>query len=226
MNNHTIDVQALRKALIEWGQKNFRSFPWRETEDPYRILVAEVLLHRTRAEQVIPVYLEFVQEFPDVESLARAPQEKVLRILYPLGLHWRSELLHKMAQRIVADTGGKILADSSWLRSLPGVSDYIASAVLCLAFNMPEPLLDTNTVRVTGRLFGLPVKDSSRRSRKFRELYFQLLDRERPREFNLAVLDLGALICRPRDPHCQECPIRIFCRYGQQVVKGEGRNHA
>lgn len=222
-----MDMQLFRNRLIKWWKKHGRSFPWRKTRDPYKVLVAEVLLHRTRAEQVVPVYLKFIQEFPDIKTLARASRKKVMSILYPLGLRWRAMLLHEMAVEIVRRNTG-IVADRKMFCSLPGVSDYIASAVLCFAFGRPEPLLDTNTVRITGRIFNIQITESSRRSKKFRELYFQLMDKKRPREFNMAMIDLGALVCRPRYFLCEKCPVKNLCCYYQEnfLQKREKRNHA
>lgn len=217
---HPHELKQLRERLLAWFDQHGRNYPWRETSDPYRILVAEVLLHRTRAEQVVPVYEKFIRRFPDPESLARAERGEVMKILHPLGLHWRSALIHEMAREIVR-RGGVIQPDPEWLRSLPGVSDYIAGAVLSFAFRKPAPILDTNTVRILARLHGLPVTDGSRRSRKFRQLYEELMDPGHPDRFNQAMLDLGALVCRPTGPRCGECPLAQWCSYHRnQMVHG------
>ena len=213
------NIRQLQSELIEWWKVNGREFPWRKTRDPYKILIAEVLLHRTRAEQVVPIYLKLIREFPDIFSLAKADKNVILNYLYSLGLRWRAELLHKMAQEIVK-RGGEIEANKEWLLSLPGISHYIASAVLCFAFGRPEPLLDTNTVRILGRIFNIKVTDSSRRSKKFRELYFRIMDKNHPREFNFAMIDLGALVCRPENPMCKNCPLKNLCLYYQITVGG------
>ncbi len=209
---HPDELRRLRKNLLEWFDRRGRRYPWRETRDPYRILVAEVLLHRTRAEQVVPIYEKFIRRFPDPETLARAEREEVMSILYSLGLHWRSALLHEMAREILR-RGGAIHPDPEWLKSLPGVSDYITGAVLSFAFRKPAPILDTNTVRILARIHGLPVTDGSRRSRQFRELYMELMDPEHPDRFNQAMLDLGALVCRPSSPRCRECPLVPWCSH-------------
>ena len=136
-----------------------------------------------------------------------------MKILRPLGLKWRINLLKTMVLRILQERDGKLTPDKKWLESLPGVSDYIASAVLCFAFNKPEPLLDTNTVRITGRLYNIPVSDSSRRNRKIREMYANLMDKSRPRDFNMAMIDLGAMICKSSSPLCEKCPLKNYCKY-------------
>lgn len=213
------EIPDLRHALLGWGRTHFRAFPWRKSDDPYRILVAEVLLHRTRVYQVQPVYETFLQQFPDFSSLARASREEIHRTLYPVGLRWRVDSLYAMVQDIQQRFQGQIPESKEDMLSLPGVSDYIAGAVRCFAWNRPEVLLDTNTVRVVGRLLGWQVKDSSRRSQRFRQAIQALLDPQEPRDFNYALLDLAHLICLKRQPPlCSECPVKPWCYFS----KGEG----
>ena len=215
-------VKDFQQKLISWWKHKGRNFPWRNSSNPYHILIAEVLLHRTRADQVVPVYLEFLKRFPSIEAIASVPHSEVKNMLYSLGLHWRAEFLYRMATEITQRYGGHIPEQREKLEFLPGVSRYIASAVRCFAFGYPEVLPDTNTVRITGRVFGIPITDGSRRSKQFRELLQFLLDPDHPREFNFALIDLGALICRPKRPFCHLCPVSNMCLYGRQ----EERNHA
>jgi A/G-specific adenine glycosylase len=213
-NSHTINAGAFRKTLIAWGQKHFRPFPWRLTEDPYRILMAEVMLHRTQASQVVPVYERFVKRYPHVSALAQAKKEELHDILHSLGLRWRIDLIQTMAAELRAVFDGRVPETKEELLSLPGVSDYIASAVRCFAWNYSTPLVDTNTVRVTGRLFGLKIKDSSRRNRLFRDLIAALVDRDNPRAYNYALLDLADQVCmQKRSPECERCPLAGWCMY-------------
>lgn len=205
----------IRRRLLAWWEKNARSFPWRETRDPWLILLAEVLLHRTRAEQVVPVYRLAVEKFPDPESLAESPPGELEALLHSLGLHWRIPLLREMARQIVRIHRGRIPVDMEALKALPGVSDYIAGAVRCFAFGLPEPILDTNTVRVLGRVLNLPVSDGSRRSSRFRRLMKSLVDCPDPRSVALALLDLAALVCRPIHPECEKCPLIDLCQFGR-----------
>jgi len=207
-------IRQIRERLLTWGCQHFREFPWRRTRDPYAILVAEVLLHRTRASQVVPIYQRFMERYPDIATLAGALPAELQQVLWPLGLHWRVPLIQEMARQILEQYGGRVPADRDALRQLPGVSDYIANAVLCFAFDQPVPILDTNTVRVLARLFDLRVTDRSRRSHHFRELMSALVDPTHPRKFNLALLDLAALICQPRNPDCPHCPLLDLCSYG------------
>ncbi|RKO68214.1 DNA-binding protein [Desulfofundulus salinus] len=209
-----MEIGEVRKALISWGKVNFRQFPWRLTRNPYYILIAEVLLHRTRALQVVPVYERFILRFPDVATLSRAGKEELYNLLHSLGLFWRIEALYHLARIVVRDFSGQIPVEKHLLLSLPGVSDYIAGAVRCFAWDLPEVLMDTNTVRITGRLFGLPVRDSSRRSRKFAELLASLMDRDRPRDFYFALLDLADKICVAKNqPACHQCPVLVWCAH-------------
>lgn len=211
-----IDYKELSKNLLEWWGEKQRKFPWRNTRDPYRIMVSEIMLHRTRANQVVPIYLEFLKRFPTISSLSKADMNDLKNVLYPLGLRWRTRLLLEMVIEIMDKYEGKIPSSREELESLPGVGQYIASAVRCFSFGYPSVLLDTNTVRILGRVFGIEVTDSSRRSQRFREFYLSLIDAQRPREFNYAMIDLGGLICKPKEPFCNSCPISEMCKYGNR----------
>jgi A/G-specific adenine glycosylase len=202
------------KKLIRWWMKNRRKFVWRETKDPYKILVSEILLHRTRAKQVTFFYSELIHKYPTLEKLAAADEKQLTELLRPLGLLWRTKLLRLAAQTLITDYGGNIPHSKKDLLKLPGIDQYIASAVVCFAFGQPEPILDTNTVRILGRVFGISTSDSSRRSQLFIGLYTSLLDFKSPRKFNYAMLDLAALVCKPYKPKCQECPVLKLCNYG------------
>lgn len=207
-------LKAFRKALKEWGKFNFRPFPWRLTRDPYRILIAEILLHRTKASQVVPVYENLIKRYPDIETLSRTSKKELFELLKSLGLFWRVDALYEMANILGKDFSGQIPIDKNLLLSLPGVSDYIAGAVRCFAWNLPEPLLDTNTVRVTARVFGLKAHDSFRRNRNFIHLFKLLMDQNEPRDFMFALLDLAEKICSARSqPRCDQCPIVTWCSF-------------
>jgi A/G-specific adenine glycosylase len=216
-NNHIIDANQIRKALISWGKDNFRVFPWRLTRDPYRILLSEVMLHRTQATQVVPVYEQFVQTYPDLPSMAQASKSELHNILYSLGLRWRIDMVYEMGREIMSHFDGEIPVTKENLLSLSGVSEYIAGAVRVFSWNLPEALADTNTIRVIGRLFDLKIKDSSRRNRQFRNLLSALLDLENPRQYNYALLDLADKVCmKKQEPACEQCPLKSWCLYAQQ----------
>jgi A/G-specific adenine glycosylase len=206
--------KGFSESLLAWWQDNSRDFPWRSARSPYRILVAEVLLHRTRAEQVAPIFKAFIKKYPDVQSLAHAEEQDIEKMLRPLGLRWRVKLLVAMAKEIAFQHEAKVPSEKAALESLPGVSDYIASAVRSFAMDLPDPILDTNTVRIIGRVFGMPMNDASRRNRVFRTKYASLMDVNRPREFNFAMIDLAALLCRPANPICDKCPVQSMCELG------------
>lgn len=214
-NGHRVDSGKFRVAIIAWGRSNFRSFPWRETEDPYRLLMAEVMLHRTKASQVLPVYERFIRRYPNVEELAKATKGDLQGALTSLGLRQRVDMLHAMVLHLMERFDARVPADKEALLSLPGVSDYIAGAVRCFSRNESEPLVDTNTVRVVGRLFGLTATDSSRRNRVFKEGIAGLVDPQDARAYNYALLNLASLVCtKVRPPGCFACPVLIHCRYG------------
>lgn len=215
---HTIDATSFRRDLIVWGNEHFRSFPWRFTSDPYQILIAEVMLHRTQASQVAPIYERFIEQYPDIASLSGATRDDLHHILYSLGLRWRIDLIIDMMNQINVRFAGQVPEEKTDLLSLPGVSGYVASAVRCFAWNLPDAIVDTNTVRITGRLFDLPVKDSSRRNALFRGLITTLVDPDKPRLYNFALLDLGAEICtKLQRPLCERCPVQKYCVYGSKM---------
>jgi A/G-specific adenine glycosylase len=137
-------------------------------------------------------------------------------LLHPLGLNWRAELLLHMASEIMRKHNGKIPFEKEKLESLPGVGRYISSAVRCFAFGYSETLLDTNTVRILGRVYGIAINDSSRRSKSFEKLYESLIDVRHPENFNYAMIDLGAVICKPKNPSCHICPLNTVCAFAHQ----------
>lgn len=207
---HLKDIQH---KLMEWGKHHLRVFPWRETRDPWKILLAEVLLHRTQSLQVLPVYRVMIERFPSPEALALASEKELYDIMHSLGLHWRIPLLLQMARHIVQNYRGKVPETLEELHALPGVSHYIAGAVMVIAYGNPAPVVDTNVVRILGRLLGIPVRESSRKQKRFHRLSRCLVDGPDPRLLFLSLIDLGALICRPHNTECFRCPLQEFCKY-------------
>jgi A/G-specific adenine glycosylase len=206
--------------LIKWGKENFRDYPWRKTKDPYRILIAEVMLHRTQAKQVLPVYESFISQYSDIQSLSKATIKELDTSLFSLGLKWRTDYIYRMVYILEYDFQGKVPKDKETLLSLPGVSEYIAGAVRCFAWGFPEPLIDTNIVRIVGRIFGLEIKQSSRRNPIFRERIELLLSKVEPESYNYALLDLGDKICTKRKvPKCFNCPIVNYCKFGKILLE-------
>ncbi|MEZ4524910.1 MAG: A/G-specific adenine glycosylase [Desulfobacterales bacterium] len=206
------NLSAFRQKLKHWYEKNSRELPWRGTGDPYRIWVSEVMLQQTRVTAVIPYYERFVRRFPNPESLAASDLQEVLKLWEGLGYYARVRNLRRAAQTVMAEHGGSIPQDFRTFRQLPGVGDYTASAVLSIAFGRPLAAVDGNVKRVLARVFLLeePVNLAAARS-VFRNKADALLDREDPGVFNQAMMELGALVCTPRNPKCENCPLSLLC---------------
>lgn len=201
--------------LLIWFRFNARKFPWRETRDPYRILVAEMMLQKTTSQQAGKIFHDFLNCFPSVGDLSEAPLNRIKETVRPLGLeHMRAVRLKGLAEEIVAKHGGRIPHDKKTLLSLPGVGEYIANAVLCLAYGEDVPLLDTNQLRVFDRVFGMrSLKKRARTDRTLWRLAEGVIPKGRGREFGLAVLDFASLVCRTKKPKCAVCPMNAFCLY-------------
>ena len=210
------DIQAFRKALIGWYLANKRDLPWRHTRDPYRIWVSEVMLQQTQVATVVPYYHKFLHHFADLKSLARADSQEVLKAWEGLGYYARARNLHRAANLVLIEHSGAVPDCWAEFRKLPGVGDYIAAAVLSLAFEKPYPVVDGNVKRVLARLMMIkdPVNKAST-TKKFRETAGQLLERKKPGTFNQAMMELGAIVCKPQQPLCGRCPVQKNCRAHQ-----------
>ncbi len=214
-----MNLQLLHNNLIDWYELNKRILPWRETEDPYRIWISEVILQQTRVAQGMEYYMRFVDRFPDIESLAAASEDEVLLYWQGLGYYSRARNLHKAAQLMKNHEifhqarrreGEEIFAA---LKSMPGVGDYTAGAIASFAYDLPYPALDGNVYRVLARLYDCEIAfDTTLGKKHFRRLAEDLLDRERPRLFNSAIMELGALHCVPTAPDCGSCPLNTWCK--------------
>jgi A/G-specific adenine glycosylase len=210
---------GLRKSLAEWYRQTRRDLPWRRTSDPYRIWVSEVMLQQTQVQTVGPYYDRFIAQFPDVSSLARANLQSVLKLWQGLGYYSRARNLHKSAGIVVNDLGGLIPDTWDVLRRLPGIGDYIAAAVLSIAFGGVHAVVDGNVKRVLARLFLVDASVNQAGSHKvFHTLAGHLLDERNPGNHNQAMMELGALICTPRAPDCNHCPIQRYCKALQKGV--------
>jgi A/G-specific adenine glycosylase len=206
------EINKTRKLLLEWYRRNHRRLPWRETDDPYRIWVSEVMLQQTQVQTVIPYYHQFLRNFPDVKSLANANIQSVLKAWEGLGYYARARNMLRSAKAILKQHAGTFPNVWDALRDLPGIGDYIASAVLSIAFNQPYAVLDGNVKRVLARLYEIsePVNKSSSH-KTFMGVADRLLDRRQPGIFNQALMELGALVCKPKNPHCKGCPLNSLC---------------
>lgn len=207
-----------RSMLLIWGSENFRHFPWRVTDDPYHLLIAESLLHRTQANQVVDIYEKFLIDFPEVKTLAGVKKQRLEEDLHSLGLHWRVELIREMALVLLEDYDGRIPHEKKKLLDLPGVGPYIASSVRCFAFGYPDAIIDINVMRVLTRVLNIPFRDSLRRNKSFGELAQSLVDPEKPREYNFAILDLAHIICKPKNQECFHCPINTLCSFNLNLI--------
>jgi A/G-specific adenine glycosylase len=207
-----MDFDRIRIRLKKWYQKSQRRLPWRETKNPYFIWVSEIMLQQTQVNTVIPYYQRFIRRFPDMERLAVSGLQDVLKEWEGLGYYARARNLHKAAGVVLEKFGGNIPDHWDGFKSLPGVGDYIASAVLSIAFNKLYPVVDGNVKRVLARLTAMdaPVNHSASYKR-FRRVAEALLDHEDPGTFNQAVMELGALVCKPAKPECDICPLKSEC---------------
>ncbi|MFN8613975.1 MAG: DNA-binding protein [Vulcanimicrobiota bacterium] len=200
-------------GVLQWAvPAHLREFPWRHTQDPYRLLLSELMLRRTQARQVAPTYKNFFQRWPNLESFLQADTGELGKVLLPLGLQWRIQNILDVREAL-RDLG-RIPQDYQGLIGLPGVGDYVASAVLCFSLQEARPLIDTNTVRLIGRYFGLQVHQGTRRLRSFRQLAASLVpqDNTSASVYHYGLLDLAATICRPTHPVCSECPLSSDCQ--------------
>lgn len=213
------NIRYFREQLLTWDKTNSRSFPWRETTDPYHVLIAELMLRRTQVKQVQPVYEAFLARFPTIADLAEAPEAEVEISLRPLGLAWRVANFTQLARAIV-QAGGMIPRDRVRLLALPGVGDYVASAVRCIAFGEADTLIDTNTVRVTARYLGFPFNPESRRKPAVRRAVALLSQAGESRKHVLALLDFAAAVCKAPQPRCTLCPMTLHCRWFASSSQG------
>ncbi|MBI4584099.1 MAG: A/G-specific adenine glycosylase [Planctomycetes bacterium] len=201
------------QKLLAWYEVHRRDLPWRRDPTPYRVWVSEVMLQQTQVDTVIPYYQRFLSRFPELADLARARLEEVLPLWSGLGYYRRARDLHAAARKISSEHGGQFPRDRDQVLALPGIGPYTAGAVLSLAFNLPEPVLDGNVERVLTRLLALPGNPrQSANVRRLREEARGLIPAGRAGDFNQALMELGALICLPLGPRCLDCPLAGLCR--------------
>ena len=210
------------RLLLKWFGKNARDLPWRRTNDPYAIWVAEIMLQQTQVDTVEPYYHRFLKRFPTVRRLARARPDTVLKLWEGLGYYSRARNLHLAAKTILRDHDGNIPRTKQALLSLPGIGLYTAGAIASIAFNRNEPLVDGNVIRVLCRL--LRIRENPKSGPVQKQLWQiakELLPSGRAGTYNQALMELGATICLPRRPSCDICPLQKICRakkYGEQAT--------
>ena len=205
-------MNSVADILLDWYAREGRDLPWRRTRDPYRIWLSEVILQQTRVAQGTEYYLRFTERFPDVASLAAAPEDEVLKLWQGLGYYSRARNLHAAARQVVERFGGRFPVALEEVRSLRGVGDYTAAAICSAAYDAPCAVVDGNVYRVLARLFDLDAPiDSTAGKRAFAELAQSQLDTAHPGRYNQAIMDFGALRCIPSSPRCEACPLAGRC---------------
>lgn len=210
-DNH-MDLQHIRQELKKWYAENKRILPWREISDPYKIWISEIILQQTRVAQGYDYYLHFIEKFPDVQTLAAASEDEVLRCWQGLGYYSRARNLHHAAQQIISDFNGHFPKEYKHVRSLKGIGDYTAAAICSFAYNLPYPVLDGNVFRVLSRLFGIQTPiDTTEGKKEFAQMAQMLMDTEEPAIYNQAIMEFGALQCTPNNAQCVQCPLMETC---------------
>ena len=205
-------IETIRERLLAWYDVEARDLPWRRTNDPYAILVSEIMLQQTRVETVLGYYEPFLDRFPTIRDLAGAPIDDILKAWEGLGYYRRAHHLHRAARAVVSEHGGRLPRTARELRALPGIGPYTAGAVASIAFGLDEAVLDGNVVRVLSRLFcvdGNPAVAATRR--RLLAHAQRLVSRADASRLNQALMDLGARVCLPRAPRCTDCPIADEC---------------
>ncbi|WP_338038588.1 A/G-specific adenine glycosylase [Neosynechococcus sphagnicola] len=219
--SHQLDgsvLPALRQSLLTWYRQAGRELPWRSQQDPYAIWVSEIMLQQTQVKTVIPYYHRWLQQFPTIATLAIADQQQVLKVWQGLGYYARARNLHRAAQVIMQQHQGQFPDQLPAILALPGIGRSTAGGILSAAFHQAWPILDGNVQRVLARLVALPCPPRQALNALW-QLSAQLLDAQHPRDFNQALMDLGATVCTPQQPTCQNCPWQPHCQAYDQGMQ-------
>jgi A/G-specific adenine glycosylase len=203
----------LNRKLLAWYRRKQRSLPWRKTSDPYRIWISEIMLQQTQVDTVIPYYHRFLKAFPTVFALSRAHLQDVLKVWENLGYYSRARNIHAAARIIVEKFGGRIPDDLEEIKTLPGIGLYTAGAILSIAYGQALPAIDGNVRRILCRLFAIrkPV-DDAQEQKQLQKLAASLIPAKHSGDFNQALMDLGATICKAKNPDCSRCPVASLCQ--------------
>ena len=205
--------RRFRRILLRWYDRHGRDLPWRRTDDPYHILVSEIMLQQTQVDRVLPKYHEWLGKFPSLHALAGAREEAAVETWYPLGYNIRPRRLHAIARESVARFGGELPSDEDTLRSFKGIGPYTAGALMSFAFRKRAPILDTNVARVLVRVvLGRGDAKSHRLRKHLWKISGLMVPHKRAFDFNQAIMDFGALVCTARKPKCDTCPMSGMCR--------------
>lgn len=212
-------IKWFRDRLLAWAEQQLRNYPWRTTNDPYQILVAEFLLQRTDADKVLPIYETFITRYPTIEKLAIADLSALQELLQPLGLFFRAERLSQTA-RIITEEYQQIVPDrEATLFKLPGIGKYTARAICSQAFDRPVAVLDTNVARIIERFFGIVGGRVKSRCKILWSTADQIAPQCRVGYWNLTLLDFGAKVCTARKPRCSQCPLAQKCYWLKVTVR-------
>jgi A/G-specific adenine glycosylase len=207
------DRRRFRQRLLTWYRRHGRDLPWRKTDDPYHILVSEIMLQQTQVDRVLPKYAEWLDKYPSMQVLAAAPEREVTQTWYPLGYNIRPRRLQSIARESVAKYGGRLPSDEETLLTFKGIGAYTAGAIRSFAFRERAAILDTNVARVLFRVF---VANGDPKSHAMRRHLWMLSKTLMPTrhvfDFNQALMDFGAMVCVARNPRCLICPMKKSCR--------------
>nr|WP_320011956.1 A/G-specific adenine glycosylase [uncultured Desulfobulbus sp.] len=211
--NNEADITDFRGRLLDWFEANQRPLPWRSTYEPYHVWISEIMGQQTQMDRVVQYFNRWIAQFPDVATVAHAPEQAILKAWEGLGYYSRARNIQRAAQQMLDQYEGAIPSEHKALLELPGIGPYTAAAILSIAFNLPFPLKDANVERVFARLADIesPVKQSATQKR-IGTMAEALLDPESPRLYNQALMELGALICTPKKPACELCPVHMHCQ--------------
>ena len=205
-------MHPISEKLITWYKKNKRDLPWRNINDPYKIWLSEIILQQTQVVQGLNYYVKFIETFPTVIDLANAPEDKVMRLWQGLGYYSRARNLHATSKTIKVNHKGKFPNTYEAIKELKGVGDYTAAAISSFAYGLPHAVVDGNVYRVLSRLFNIETAINSTKGKKdFQLLADELLNKKQPALHNSAIMEFGALCCKPQNPKCEECPLQENC---------------
>lgn len=203
----------IAELLLHWYRVNKRNLPWRETKDPYKIWVSEIILQQTRVNQGLDYYIRFIKKFPNIQSLAQAHEDELMKLWQGLGYYSRARNMHFAAKQVLLEFNGQFPSTYNHILKLKGIGKYTAAAIASIAFNEVVPVVDGNVYRVLSRLnqISTPI-DDAKSYNEFFTVSSKMIDPQSPGDYNQAVMELGALICHPTSPECPECPVKNYCK--------------
>lgn len=209
---HSVNKSFFVEQLLAWFDDNKRDLPWRRNKNPYHIWVSEIMLQQTQVQTVIPYFERFIASYPTIDALAAAPEEEVLKHWEGLGYYSRARNLHSAVREVQEAYDSVVPREPEHIAKLKGVGPYTAGAILSIAFNQPEPAVDGNVMRVLSRYFLIREDITKQRTRKqMEQLVRELIPHKRAGDFNEALMEIGALVCMPRNPQCSTCPMMTKC---------------